>query len=296
MLASPINPSDIFMIRGQYGFQPSLPCTPGFEGVGMVEEGRGILAWRVKGRRVAVLNGAAGNWAEQVIIPARSAVPIPDDLSDEQAATFFVNPASAIVMTRDVLRIPRGAWLLQSAAGSALGRMVIRLGKKHGFHTINVVRRAQQADELRALGADHVIVSTTENIAKRVLQLTNGSGVPFAIDAVGGETGTQCLNALGRGGRLLVYSTLSGQPISVEPRLLMTADRRIEGFWLSLWVNQQGPLRMLRLFREITSLMREGITQTDVGATFALDQIHEAIRTAETTGRQGKVLLRIGSR
>ena len=71
MLASPINPSDLFMVRGVYGHQPPLPCVPGFEGVGVVEEGQGLLAWRVKGKRVAVLNGHGGNWAEQVVIPSR---------------------------------------------------------------------------------------------------------------------------------------------------------------------------------------------------------------------------------
>src|SRR5205823_1367664 len=117
MLASPVNPSDLLMVRGEYGRRPSLPATPGFEGAGVVEEGSGLLAWRVKGRRVAVLNAAGGNWAEQVVIPARQAVPVPDDISDEQAASFFVNPASALVMTRYVLRVPAGAWLLQTAAG-----------------------------------------------------------------------------------------------------------------------------------------------------------------------------------
>ena len=141
MLASPINPSDLLMIRGIYGRQPSLPCVPGFEGVGIVEEGSGILAWRVKNKRVAVLNGNSGNWQEHVIIPARQAVPVPDDLTDEQAASFFVNPTSALAMTQYVLKVPRDAWLLQTAAGSQLGRMVIRLGQLYGFKTLNVVRR-----------------------------------------------------------------------------------------------------------------------------------------------------------
>src|SRR5947209_17565206 len=88
MIASPINPSDLLMIRGEYGRQPPLPATPGFEGVGIVEEGSGLLAWRVKGKRVAVLNSAGGNWAEQVVIPARQAVPVPAGLTDEQAASF----------------------------------------------------------------------------------------------------------------------------------------------------------------------------------------------------------------
>src|SRR5712691_4345367 len=65
MLASPINPSDLLYIRGQYGKPPPLPATPGFEGVGVVEEsGGGILAKRVMGKRVAVLNRGTGNWQE----------------------------------------------------------------------------------------------------------------------------------------------------------------------------------------------------------------------------------------
>ena len=296
MLASPINPSDLFMVRGQYGYQPPLPCTPGFEGVGVVEEGRGILSWRVRGKRVAVLNGTSGNWAEQVVIPARQAVPVPDSMSDEQAATFFVNPASAIVMTRHILSVPAGAYLLQTAAGSALGRMVIRLGKKHGFRTINVVRRREQAEELRRLGADAVIVFPEESIAARVMEITGGKGAASAIDAVGGEIGSACIEALAPGGRLLLYSSLSGQPLRIDPRALMTTGRSVEGFWLSQWVKRQNPLRMLGLFRQIKALMAEGIATTEIGATYGLDQIGDAVRHADQPGRGGKVLLRMGSR
>jgi NADPH:quinone reductase-like Zn-dependent oxidoreductase len=293
MLASPINPSDLFTVRGVYGKQPPLPCIPGFEGVGIVIEGHGILGWRVNGRRVAVLNSASGNWAEQVVIPARQAVPLPGDLSDEQAATFFVNPASAIVMTRYVLKIPAGAWLLQTAAASALGRMIIRLGAKHGFRTLNVIRRREQAEELKQLGGTAVVISGDETLVERVQALTAGQGVPFAIDAVGGETGSQVVHTLARGGRMLVYSTLSGEPLTIDPRALMTVPRRVEGFWLSQWVRDQGPLRMLGLFRRITSLMREGVLSTEVGASFALDEIRAAVRQAQQPGRHGKVLLRM---
>jgi NADPH2:quinone reductase len=294
MLASPINPSDLFMVRGVYGKQPPLPCTPGFEGVGVVEEGRGLLGWRVKGRRVAVLNSASGNWAEQVVIPARQAVPVPRDLSNEQAATFFVNPASAIVMTQYILNVPAGAWLLQTAAGSALGRMVIRLGIKHGFRTLNVVRRREQAEELNRLGATAVVVTGEESLVDRVKALTGGAGVPFAIDAVGGETGSQVVQTLSRGGRMLVYSTLSGEPLTLDPRVLMTVPRRIEGFWLSEWVRDQGPLRMLGLFRRIASLMREGVLTTDVGTTYPLDDVRAAVHETAQPGRKGKILLIMG--
>src|SRR4051812_22666615 len=124
MLASPINPSDLLVVRGQYGRLPALPATPAFEGVGVIDAVGG--GWLAKlrglrpGRRVAVLNGHGGNWQEYVVLPARQVVPVSADIPDEQAASYFVNPATALVMTQRVLRPRPGDWLLQTAAGSAL--------------------------------------------------------------------------------------------------------------------------------------------------------------------------------
>jgi NADPH:quinone reductase len=296
MIASPVNPSDVLFVRGEYGRQAKLPATPGFEGVGVVEAGSGLLARRVRGKRVAVLNGVTGNWQEKVIIPALQAVPVPESLSDEQAATFFVNPASALLMTRYVLKVPRGAWLLQTAAGSALGRMVIRLGQTYGFRTLNVVRRGEQADELTRLGGTAAIVTDHEPLAERVNELTKGEGVRFAIDAVGGATGSEVVKVLGRGGRLLVYGTLAGQPLTIDPRTLLVGQKSVEGFWLSEWMREAGPLAKLRLLRRVKRLLGDGVLGSEIGSTFPLDEVKAAVRQATTTGRQGKVLLRIGSR
>jgi NADPH:quinone reductase len=299
MLASPVNPSDLLYVRGEYGRRPELPAGAGFEGVGVVESaGPGLLRHLrrlVPGRRVAVLNGAGGNWQEQVVVPARHAVPVPDGLSDEEAASFFVNPATAVVMTRRVLKVPPGAWLLQTAAGSALGRMIIRLGKRHGFRTINVVRRREQAGELLQAGGDAVICSADEPIPERVRAITGGAGVAYAVDAVGGATGSDVVRSLGEGGRLLVYGTLSGEPLTVDPRTLMVGQKSVEGFWLSEWARGQRVLTMLGLFREVGRLLREGVLKTEVAATFPLEQVREAVKQAATPGRQGKVLLRIGT-
>ncbi|MBL8798787.1 MAG: zinc-dependent alcohol dehydrogenase family protein [Planctomycetia bacterium] len=293
MLASPVNPSDLMVVRGLYGRLPNLPATPGFEGVGVVEAaGPGLLGWLRKGKRVAVLNAHGGTWQEQVLVPARQVVPIAVGVSDQQAAMFFVNPATALVMIRHVLRVPRGAWLLQTAAGSALGRMVIRLSKLDGFRTINVVRRREQGEELLRLGADAVICTADEAIDERVRALTDGKGVPCALDAVGGATGSAVVSALAPGGRLLVYGTLAGEPLTIPPRALMVADAHVEGFWLSNWARRQGVLPMLRLFRQINALLADGQFATEVGATFTLDEIQQAARAAETPGRTGKVLLR----
>jgi NADPH:quinone reductase-like Zn-dependent oxidoreductase len=295
MIASPINPSDMMSVRGQYGKPPNLPWTPGFEGVGVIDKtGPGffkVIRGLRPGRRVAVLSTAGGNWGEYVVIPARQAVPVSEGIADNQAASFFVNPATVVVMVRDVLRVPRGAWLMQSAAGSTLGRMILRLARHDGFRTINLVRRREQVDEMKRLGADEVICTSDESVEERVNTITGGKGVLFAIDAVGGTTGSAMVRSLGECGHMLVYGTLSNEPLSVDPRQLIMATRRVEGFWLSIWSRRQRPLRMLRLFRDLNRLIKEGVLASDLGASFPLDQIQAAAKQAEVVGRQGKVLL-----
>lgn len=295
MVASPINPSDLMTVRGEYGRKPQLPATPGYEGVGVVEKaGRGLLGYLVRGQRVAVLNAAGGNWAERVVIPARNAVRVSRDLTDEQVATFFVNPATAYIMTRSVLRVPRDAWLLQTAAGSALGRMVIRLGRRYGFKTINVVRRREQGEELLREGGNAVVCSADTSVADEVLKLTSGQGVRYALDAVGGATCAEVIRSLGAGGRLLIYGTLASEPTCLDQRLLIVGQKRVEGFWLSEWVRAHGPLALLRLFSKVGRLIHDGVLATQVGTTFPLDEVGAAVKMAATMGRHGKVLLRLG--
>jgi NADPH:quinone reductase len=299
MLASPINPSDLMTVRGIYGKKPNLPATPGYEGVGIVEaSGGGMLGKFLIGKRVAVLNRQTGNWAEETIIPAKQAIPLSSKLPLEQAAMFFVNPATAYVMTRVVLQVPAGDWLLQTAAGSALGRMVIRLGQHFGFKTINIVRRAEQIEELKSLGADEVLVfdgakDDRTTLKSRVLERTQNQGVRWAIDAVGGETGSAAVSCLGENGRLLVYGTLDDQPLSFSSRQLMVVGSSVEGFWLSRFMQDLGLLGKLKLVRKITKLMLAGVLVSDVGGTYPLEEISEAVRQSEKPARGGKVLLRM---
>lgn len=297
MLAAPINPSDMLMVRGRYTKVPTLPAQVGFEGVGVIDKtGPGLMKFLrglKPGRRVAVPSSDAGTWAEYAIVPARQAIPVADGIPDEQAAGFFVNPATVVAMVNHVLRVPPGGWLMQSAAGSALGRMIIRLGKVEGFRTINLVRRKEQGEELRKLGADAVICTSEESIEERVKALTNGKGAPHAIDCVGGATGSGMVKALAEDGHMLVYGTLSDEPIAVEPRVLIGMAARVEGFWLGHWAKKQGPLKLLKLFRQINRLMKEGVLTAEIGATFSLDEVQAAVKQADQTARQGKVLLRI---
>jgi NADPH2:quinone reductase len=295
MIASPVNPADLMVVRGRYGVLPTLPATPGFEGVGVVDKaGPGLLGKLVMGKRVTVINGAGGNWAEYVVIPARQARPVASDIPDEQVASFFVNPATVLAMVRHVLAVPRGGWLLQSAAGSALGRMIIKLGRHDGFRTLNVVRRHEAIEELKSLGADEVVSSSDGPISEQVRRIVGVDGVARAIDPVGGETGTELFRSLGADGRLLVYGSLANEPLRIDPRLMIAGRRVVEGFWLGHWMQGRSIPSALLLFREIARLIRAGVLSTEVGARFPLERIAEAASAAEEVGRGGKVLVRIG--
>jgi NADPH:quinone reductase-like Zn-dependent oxidoreductase len=295
MLAAPVNPSDLLMIRGQYARLPNLPATPGFEGVGVVEAaGPGVAGRFLLGKRVAALNSRTGSWAEFAIVPARQAIPLSRQLPLEQAAMFFVNPATAYILTQKVLAVPSGEWLLQTASGSALGRMIIRLGKRFGFRTINVVRRAEQVAELNETGADVVIADAGTSLRDQVRAATGGRGVRYAIDAVGGTTGAAVVACLAPGGRLILYGTLSGDPLPLAPRDLIASSASIEGFWLGHWMARQNLISKLKLVRTLTRLILDGVLASEVGQMFSLTQIAEAVGTAERAARGGKVLLKIG--
>lgn len=296
MLASPINPSDLMYVRGGYTLKPELPARPGFEGVGIVvASGGGLLGRFLHGKRVAVLNRRGGNWAEQVVVPARQVIPLSRRVPLDQAATFFVNPATALVMTTHVLRVPPQEWLVQTAAGSELGKMVIRLGRRYGFRTLNVVRRPEQAAELQQLGADRVLVfdptrSEPQALADEIRVITNG-GVRYALDSVGGATGTAVSQALGQHGRMLVFGTLSGEPIQLAPRDLMTPGAGIAGFWLGNYMESLRLPAKLRLVKTLANLIVDGTLSSEIGQKFALHEISAAVRAAQQSGRNGKVLL-----
>ncbi|MBI1313286.1 zinc-binding dehydrogenase [bacterium] len=304
MLASPVNPSDLMFVRGQYTLQPTLPATPGFEGVGVVEKVSGGLRSRfMLGKKVCVLSRNGGNWAEYNSVPVTQVIPfsplLTGEMSIEQSATFFVNPATAFVMTRKVLCVPAGQWLLQTAAGSVLGRMVIRLGKRFDFKTLCIVRRDEQVDELRLLGADAVLKfdaasDSPAEFAARVRELTGGSGIALAIDCVGGATGSAVIASLARNGRVLVFGTLSGEPLNFSPRDLMTPGASVTGFWLGNYMESLTIPAKLSLVRTIAGLIREGVLASEVADSFPLDEVAAAVQQAEQPNHRGKVLLRIG--
>jgi len=323
MLRSPVNPSDLNFVHGTYHtalqriiwnqgdadrtlvyYDPDLkiacpqpPFALGGEGMGIVDAaGSGLLARRLQGKRVAVAGGPpSGTWQEYTLVDARRAVALPATISDEQGAMFFVNPVTAYVLTREVLRVPGGAWLLLTAAGSALGKSIVRMSRLYGFRTLCVVRSGANSDELRSLGADAVVETSHQDLIAEVFRITGGKGVPHALDCVGGDLASQVVRCLGLNGRLVLYGTLADQPIRVPIRDLMMPVANLSGFLLPNWMVQQSPLKLLWVLKQVKKLMIKGVFDTQVGQRFPLDQVVDAVSASLQAGRTGKVMLEIAN-
>jgi NADPH2:quinone reductase len=199
-------------------------------------------------------------------------------------------------MTQEVLKIPKGGWLLQTAAGSSLGHMIARLGRHLGFKTLNVVRRDVYQDSLKQAGADAVVIfdpatDPVEKLREQVKAATGADGIRYAVDPVGGTTASAVVNCLGPQGRMLLFGSLSGQTVEFTPRTIMEADATISGFWLGHFMAQQSLLFKLKLVRRITGLIHSGVLATDIGGQYPLNQITKAVRAAEDQNVSGKIVL-----
>jgi NADPH2:quinone reductase len=175
--------------------------------------------------------------------------------------------------------VPRGGWVLVTAAGSALGKSVVRMGKRDGFRTICVVRSSANSAELAVPGADAVIETDRHDLIDEVARVTNGRGVGFALDCVGG--------------RLVICGTLADTPLEIPGRDLMMPVAQVSGFLLPSWMAQQSPFKLLGVLRAVKRLTVEGVFHTEVGATFPLQDVARAVAALLEPGRTGKVMLRI---
>jgi NADPH2:quinone reductase len=292
--ASPINPSDLMFIRGLYGFKKPLPAIPGFEGSGtVVEAGRGMMPRFLKGRRVACAaadpNIGGGMWAEYLVTSARLCVPLTKYVDMEQGATMLVNPLTAWALMEEA-RLGGHRAVVQTAAASALGRMVVRLGQKFTIPTINVVRRAEQVELLRTMGAEHVLNASDPGFDAALGDLCRKLEASIGFDAVAGDMSARVLRAQPRGSRLLVYGALSLESNQIDPTSLIFEGKRVEGFWLTTWLCQRSIFGQLLVVRQIQKMLA-GDLKTEIQARLPLTEIARGLEQYAANMTGGKVLL-----
>ncbi|MBC8161263.1 MAG: zinc-binding dehydrogenase [Roseiflexaceae bacterium] len=289
MVAAPINPSDLMFLDGLYGVRPELPHTAGFEGSGVVvASGGGLYGGALVGRRVATSALEGGTWAEYCLAPTMGCIPLTPQVSTLSGAMALVNPFTAWALVA-IARRQGAKAAVQTAAASALGRMIIRLSQRFDLPVINIVRRQEQVEQLRALGATHILNSADADFDQQLKQRCRELGATVAFDAVAGELTGQLLQAMPRHSEVHVYGALSLGAISAHPGDLIFRDQRILGFYLGHWLREQNPAALLRTAIAVQRLLAKEF-RSEVRAVLPLAQHQRALKLYSGDMTGGKVL------
>lgn len=289
IMAAAVNPSDLSVLRGQYGTLPArLPASIGLEAAGTITAvGESVQGFGVGDRVIIVAND---NWRQHRNVVASLVHRVPEGLDDLQAAMIKTNSLCAYKMLRGSDDLQAGDFVIQSAPLSAVGRMVIGMAKAMGLHTVNIVRRQEAIDEVLALGGDIAIVDG-EDLGQRVSHATGDAPIMLGLDAVAGEMPARIADCLEVGATLVSYGMLSGEAITLRPDHTIFKDIRMRGFWLSKVLGRMPQTEREALFTECLEVMMKHGLRNEVGKTFRLDQVSEAIEFAEAADRRGKVIL-----
>jgi NADPH:quinone reductase-like Zn-dependent oxidoreductase len=285
MAACPINPADALLLTGRHYFKPQLPAAVGIEGAGhVVECGANVTRLQV-GDLVAVPFG--GTWREYMTMKAADVLPLPPDIDPLQAAMPSVNPITAAGLLEG---LQAGDWLLQNAANSAVGQLVIRLAARRGIHTLNIVRRESLVAELTAIGADVVLVGD-DQLPERVAAATQGARVLRALDAVAGEAAGKLHRCLSEDGELICYGLLNSDQIILDAAAVVFRTVTLKGYSRLRVLRQMNSERMTQMIAELSDLVRTGVLHSAVEQIYPLTAVHRALTHSEQPGRSGKILL-----
>lgn len=295
MDAAPINPSDLALLRGGY-LERSYPFTPGLEGSGtVVAAGKGLFPRLRLGRRVACspMQGGDGSWAEYMLTSAMHVAPLPEQISSEQGSMMLVNPMTAMAFMQ-LAKEGRHRALVNNAAASSLGKMLIRLTRSAGMPLINIVRKEEHVVSLKEMGAEHVLNSSSPVFKEELFKLAHELDATLFLDAVAGEQSSILLDAAPRGSTLLSYARLSGDPLTVNPHALIVDEKRIMGFQLGNWLQSKGLVFKLSFINSVKKQLGDELA-SHISRTFSPDRAGEAIEHYRAHMSEGKILLKISS-
>jgi trans-2-enoyl-CoA reductase len=288
MSAAPINPADLNAIEGKYPVRPALPATPGMEGAGVVVEVGSAVRNLSVGTQVILPHGF-GTWREACAVAASKLIAIPAGIGPIQAAMLKVNPITAWRMLHDFVSLKPGDWVIQNAGNSAAGHCVIQIARELGYRTVNVVRRPELVEELRALGGDVVLVDG-ENLRDEVATATERKPIRLALNAVGGENALRVAKTLAADGTMVTYGAMSLQPLCIPNGMLIFKNLRFTGFWVNKWYDAATPEQRAETFAPLFEMAQRGLLQTKVEKAYPLEEANAAIARASQNKRSGKIV------
>ena len=304
-----LNHIDLFLRRGLPGLRIPLPHIPGCDAAGVVSEVGEDVTTVAVGDRVLMnpsvscgqcefcARGDAslcttytligettqGTCCEKIVVPAINAIPIPDSLSFDDAASIPLVFLTAWRMMIKKGRLRAGESILILGASAGVGIAAIQIAKVAGARVLAAASTDEKLELCRALGADVLINYAKEDFVKRVRTATGKRGVDVVIDYVGKETWVKSLKSLASGGRLLTCGATTGYDPQTDLRHIFYRQLEIIGSTMGSRNDLMAPL----------NLILEGRMRTVVGAVFDLEETAEAHRVMEERRALGKIVIKV---
>jgi NADPH:quinone reductase len=277
--AAGINFPDTLVVSGQYQILPERPFVPGKEIAGMVRAvGAGVSGFARGDRVLAQLEHGA--FAEQALVRPEDTFHLPDGLGFAEATAMGLVYQTAYFALRDRAGLRRGEAVLVGGAAGGVGVAGIQLAKAFGARVLAAVRKSEQAEFVRACGADAVInvggAKLRDELRAQVFAETGGAGVDVVLDPVGGEFFGAALRALAWCGRLVVIGFVAGDIPSVKANYLLVKNISVSGLQWSDY-RERVPERVAEAQAEIFRLWQSGALRPPVVKAFAFEELPAAL-------------------
>jgi NADPH2:quinone reductase len=283
-----VNFADTLIVKGKYQEKPDMPFAPGMEVCGTVEAlGDGATGLK-PGTRVAA-NYGSGGFADYALARAGGCVPVPETITDAQAAAFQVAYGTSHVALDYKARLQPGERLLVLGAAGGVGLTAVEIGKLMGAEVIAVARGTGRLEQARAMGADHLIDSDTADIREAVLAL---GGADVVYDPVGGDQWKAALRACNPEARLIPIGFASGEVPQIPANILLVKNLTVIGLYWGAYYRFK-PQVLAASFRQLIAWFEAGKIKPHVSHVVPLPDANRALELLESRQATGKVVVEV---
>ncbi|MDI1274773.1 MULTISPECIES: NADPH:quinone oxidoreductase family protein [unclassified Polaromonas] len=289
--AAGLNFPDILMVAGKYQLKPPMPFIPGMEAAGIVTEVGSGVVHRRPGERV-MFRAWHGCYAEETIAPVEEVLPLPENFSFAEGASFMVAVSTATNALLQRGQLQSGEVLLVHGAAGGVGLAAVEVGKLLGATVIATASSPEKLAIARERGSDYAIDYTRDSFKDRVMEITGGNGADLILDTVGGEVFEQSMRCIAWGGRLLVVGFASGRIPEIKMNQPLLKCFSIVG---------------VRAIEHVKRKPKEGAAYRDwmlgwankdrlrphVSHVFPLERFREAMKLLESRKAIGRVVIEV---
>jgi NADPH:quinone reductase len=275
---SGINWADTHAIRNDYLAEQELPLVPGAEIAGTTGDGR---------RVAALINN--GGYAQKALVPEAFLVPLPDEVSDEQAAGLLLQGLTAHALLHYCAHIEEGETVVIEAAAGGTGSLAVQLAKRAGAKVIGLASSEEKRRFAAGLGADATADSRADDLKEAILEANGGEKVDVVLHMSG--TGFEAeLGAMGMLGRMVLFGNAARHPNELQTNYLLQSSKSVIGFWLVALVARRQDL-IRSMIGELLGAVAGGDLEVSIGATYPLSEAARAHEAIQERGTSGKLLL-----